>query len=140
MKRAGLILLALTIAGSALANKYVNIDSDGAVQGVSSFYGKHAKVNHTKNQYTDAEWDAFGITEEAPYIVKDGAVWRDMNQAEKDALDAQLQQDALDKAKTDVNIDAIIKALADLLNKPVADIEEAFKTGVDPKKAKKAKA
>ena len=138
MKKALILTMALMTV-SALANEYVIIDSDGIVNDVISVNGKKAKVDHDKNQYTDAEWAAFGITEEAPYIIKDGAVWRDMIQAEKDAVDAQLQQDQLDKAVEDVDLDALFDALADLLNKPRQDVEDGFKAGVDPKKAKKDK-
>ena len=135
-----IILLALVFsATAALANRQVHIDKDGVVQNVGYVYGKNAKVDHSKNQYSDAEWASFGITEEEPYIIKDGPVWRDMTQAEKDALDDQLKQAALDKAVTKLDMDALFNALADLLNKPRADVEAAFKTGVDPKKAKKEK-
>jgi len=139
MKKIIATLSVALLACSAMANVYVSTDKDGNAEGIMRVYGKNAKVNSDKNQYTDAEWVAFGITNEPPYIIKDGAVWRDMTQQEIDVVDAGIKQERLDEANSDVDMDALFNALATLLNKPRADVEAAFKSGVDPKKKKSKK-
>ena len=122
------------------ANKRVDVSNDGLVDSVSSVYGKGAKVDHASNQYSDAEWTAFGITEKAPYIIKDGEVWRDMVQAEKDAVDAVIKQETTVAAEADVDMDALFHAVAESIknnDKTYEAVKANFKAGVDPKKAKK---
>ncbi len=141
MKTILIISMVAMLALSARANKQVSIGADGVVDGVSGICGKMAKVNHNKNQYSDAEWTAFGITSEAPYIIKDGAVWRDMVQAEKDAVDAITKQEVTDAASADVDLDALFEAIAQASDKKMTkqEVIDAFKGAVDPKKAKKEK-
>ena len=123
MKKVLIISMVVMLAVSAQANKQVSIGSDGVVAGVSSIYGKMAKVNHNKNQYSDAEWTAFGITSEAPYIVKDGAVWRDMNVAESNAVNVVLQAEATVTAEADVDMDALFQAISEASDKKMTKQE-----------------
>jgi len=140
MRLLAILFLTATLTSSVYANKQVDTDSTGYVESVSSVSGKGAQVNHDEDQYTDAEWAAFGITSEAPYIVKDGAVWRDMDSAESNAVNAVIQQEVTDKASAGVDMDALFQAIADAVKgnlKTKAEVKEAFKSGVDPKKEKK---
>lgn len=119
--------------------KKVTVD-DGKATGIShNESGSAYAPDPAKNEYTDDQWASFGITNQPPYIIKDGAVWRNMTPAEIAATDVTTQTKETAETTSDVQMDAILRTIAECSKggaKTYDEVVAIFKNQVDPKKAK----
>jgi len=137
-----IIISLMLMSIPAFAIVEVNIDKDGDVESIGSMFGKNAKANHAKNRYTEAEWSAFGITNQPPYIIKDGTAWRNMTPSEIATKDAEIQEEVTSEVTEDATADAILRTIAEAIKtntKTYEGVKAIFTGEVDPKKAKKKK-
>lgn len=121
----------------------VVLNGDGTVKSVQAkACSKVVLPDHNNNEYLQSEWDAFGITNEVPYIVKDGSVWRNMTAAEQAVVNSNLQGRLVSEVVADATDDAIIRTIAEAVRlnaKTYNEVKAILHGQVDPKKAKAKK-
>ena len=137
-----MILMALSAnAEKASSYKFVGTDKDGNATALTTAYsGKPHTLK--ENEYSIPTWDSFGITNEVPYIIKDGNDWRDMTPAEVEAQDDKIQEAVTEEAVADVDMDALFRTMSEITQggpKTYEEVKAIFTGSVDPKKAKKKK-
>jgi hypothetical protein len=121
-----IILLVVLFAIPSLASpekqwKHVYVSTNGIVQSVENRgSGNPVEIDNANNDYSIDQWNSFGITNALPYIIKDGNVWRNMTQAEQEALNSSKKSDR-QKALENKYLD-LTKSMYTLANDPRKDV------------------
>lgn len=134
-----LISLLILVAGVAQAGEWYKVDvTDGEAKSLTKYIsGKAHTPDPAKNEYPI---NYSFPTNEMMYWKKVGTDWVEMNQAEKNAVDAAIRAQAEAEAVADAQLDAILRAIADnIQGKTYDDIKASFKANIDPKKHKNNK-
>jgi len=132
------VLLMVVTATTSLAAEWKTVQVvGGEVRAVTTtaIAGAHTP-DPAKNEYPT---DYVFPVEDVMYWKKVGNDWVAMNLAEQAVVNESKKQKALVDAQANVDMDALFQAVADAVKnslKTKAEVEQAFKAGVDPKKQK----
>jgi len=129
----------LMVAATSLAAEWKTVQAAGGeVKAVITTANSKAYTpDPAKNEYP-VDY-AFPV-EDFMYWKKVGNNWVAMSPAEQVVVNESKKQKALAAAQANVDMDALFQAVADAVKnnlKTKAEVEQAFKAGVDPKKADK---
>lgn len=132
-----LLLLSVMSASAVNEWKVVFVKGGEAVSVASCYSGSDKIIDPSKNEYPS---DYAFPAEDMMYWKKVGNDWVAMDAGEKLAVDEAKKQKALDDAVANVDMEALLKCIAESIknnDKTFEAVKANFKASVDPKKQDK---